>query len=746
MGLLEIFISNVFDIYPSQDFCNQFMIDKSLDVAKILNHDFLKLSLVYDQIWHALYKTYPTKRDFINFVNALKILPESSPTKFDKSLIEKILNTFFHAKIGLFKYLDTLTIFNTVQEHVANMTSNNKFIQDSLIKRWQHRFVSSKSIKSNNIFKIFIEMYTDYTPPNIYKYQINPILNTYNETVLFDKQDNKYLIEHEKIQYTIYKDNHMFMKFIDNIGIILDVQLPKHIVKALLNAIGTEKYINLINCEFSDIHDPYYCTHIDKIYIHMLPSVFSNYIYVSDKEYPEQKSLCINKTNAIYYLYNINCKNQENIEITKTYDRYVTNILDTDKIVNTSQIYKYSILDPITPIVQQYDILCGKKSYAAYKDDIEEIGYECTDDKNCNPRFIIDMYDEFTTEELIGYMANGSIPIVHKQFHSRLVKPYITGYHAVTSPVEILKTNEEIVTKNIKSNLKYFNILKDDLVFEHFWKTHMAQSCPRRTMNTKNGMLLYTNFVYQYFIKNIEKIVSIEDKTCRNQQYKVVLIDNRPNPLSIFSVLFTLSNLNVMWSCKVYTSYKAQQYYESKVGNIAEVVHYPELDIKKFHIDVYNSILKSSEFWKSTESSKTLIIQDDGILLKQGIERFMEFDYIGACWVDNVANEYIKNNITSELVGNGGFSLRNTDMMIKVCDTYIKEKNWLFYKNITQIPEDVYFVNGLKKLGNAKMPTFQDGMDFACEQVCNMKSIGLHKMWSYHMPEVTEKFFKYFLT
>jgi hypothetical protein len=244
-----------------------------------------------------------------------------------------------------------------------------------------------------------------------------------------------------------------------------------------------------------------------------------------------------------------------------------------------------------------------------------------------------------------------------------------------------------------------------------------------------------------YFFKRLENIIGLEDKNSRSQNYKVVLIDNRPNILSVISVLFTLANLNIMWSCQIYTSKDAMPYYEDLLGDLVEVIHYPELDVKKFHIDIYNNILKSTDFWKSIQSYKTLIIQDDGILLRPGIDKFMNFDYIGASWVDNVANEYIKSNISEELVGNGGFSLRTTDAMIKVCENFIKEKQWLFYKNLTQIPEDVYFIYGLKQLKVYNLPNYKLGMEFASEEISNHSSLGTHKIWAYHMGEVTQNFF-----
>jgi hypothetical protein len=407
-----------------------------------------------------------------------------------------------------------------------------------------------------------------------------------------------------------------------------------------------------------------------------------------------------------------------------------------DFSTSKARINKYFVLDPAPPLGARVQVLCGPTTYNLYKDDLEAAGYKTSNDQTCSPEYVIDLYQEL---DLSSYMANGAVPIAGKEYNMCIV-PFVTGLSCQGNPVEILKKIDPVVLNNMRAHIKTFTFLKDRSVYEYYIKKHLELSCPCRTINSRNGMLLYLNFVYLYFMRNLAKIVGLEDKASRDSQYKVVLLDNRANPLSVFSVLFTLSNLNVGWSCKVYTSASAIGYYEKFIGRVADVVHLPALDTPRFHIDIYNNILKSSDFWKSIKSIKTLIIQDDGVLLRQGIERFMEYDFVGASWVDNVANQYIKENITSDLVGNGGFSLRTNSHMIDICENFKKEKSWLFYKNITQIPEDVYFVYGLKRSPGVNMPSFQVGTEFASEEVCNMASIGVHKLWSYHIADVTQKF------
>ena len=741
MGLLNLFISNVFDIYPSDSFTNQFLSNKSLDVVKILNHNFLKLSLVYSLIWNHIYKTYPTKRDFINFVNIIKVLPETCTNIFDKAFVEKTLNTFMHAKMGMIKHLDTLHIYNTVQTYAVDLETP-KFVEEQLYKRWSYRFCMNEPIKvinPGNLLKTFCYVYNAYETPNIYEYQVNPITNNYNEVILFGEDDNTYLTEHEKIQYTMYKDNHMFMKWIDQIGVMFDTDMPKYVCEKWLDSMGTEKYINLINSSY--IHDPCYCYSRIKSLDHILPAVFSCFIYVSNTEYPNMKALSINRDYSIYYLYTDKpVKNIENLEIIKSYDRYIVNSIENFNSLAT-KISKYIILDPLSNHANTYDVLCGPKTYEMYSEEFIKAGYTCTKDLNCKPKYVVDFNKEL---DLLDYMANGSIPVTNTA--NLYVKHQITGYVS-TNPINTIKSYDTVIGDNIIKNLKYFEIIKSEILYKKLWKQHIELSCPVRTINSRNGMLLYFNFAYLYFIKKFDKIIGLEDKLSRKSLYKIVLLDNRPNPLSVLSVLFTLSNLNMMWSGKIYTSKSGLEYYEKTLGHLVEVVHLPALDVKKFHIDVYNDILKSKDFWESIESEKTLIIQDDGVLLRTGIEHFLEYDYIGASWVDNVANEYIKTHITEDLVGNGGFSLRTNSKMIEVCENFKKEKNWLFYKNITHIPEDVYFIYGLKHLKTpVNIPKYDKGTEFASEEVCHMGSLGVHKVWAYHMSDVTQKYFNILLS
>jgi hypothetical protein len=119
------------------------------------------------------------------------------------------------------------------------------------------------------------------------------------------------------------------------------------------------------------------------------------------------------------------------------------------------------------------------------------------------------------------------------------------------------------------------------------------------------------------------------------------------------------------------------------------------------------------------------------------INEYMAYSYVGAPWADVPENSYIKNNIHNELVGNGGFSLRDINSMITVCNKYCHEKNELFFNNINEIPEDVYFVKCLV-LNGSPIASRKEAQHFSIEQLVPTTNIGnvvgFHKFWMYHSP------------
>jgi hypothetical protein len=279
---------------------------------------------------------------------------------------------------------------------------------------------------------------------------------------------------------------------------------------------------------------------------------------------------------------------------------------------------------------------------------------------------------------------------------------------------------------------------------QEFWRYHTKYICPRMSNHAINNNLLYIDFVYRYYDKHKEAIEILRTSPPRTSKYIIMTVDNRENELTLLSLKFALLNTNG-WKMKVYTSSKASHYYTKELPH-ADVVCHPLLE-SKFDIDIYNDILEDHDTWKDLAAAGyeyALIVQDDGTIVRPGIEAFLEYDYVGAPWVDNPENAYIKAKVNTSLVGNGGMSLRNIKKMVEVCKTCEHSKHTLFYHNINRIPEDVFFVKHLVKAG-ANLPDAGTASKFSIEQIVNPQTIGYHKFWAYHPYQVVQNMFKTWL-
>jgi hypothetical protein len=202
------------------------------------------------------------------------------------------------------------------------------------------------------------------------------------------------------------------------------------------------------------------------------------------------------------------------------------------------------------------------------------------------------------------------------------------------------------------------------------------------------------------------------------------------------------------WRCIVITSNAQRAYYEAEP---IEVWTHPLLEEVGFDLNTYNDILQDPETWQKLMNAgvrKALIIQDDGMLLRPGVEKFMEYDYVGAPWADSPENEAIKEAFagSEKLMGNGGLSLRSVDAMLRVAKEHAGDKHHTFYHNINRIPEDVWFVKYLLADGYAVLPDVQKASHFSMEQVMNSKAIGFHKFWLYHPMDVVKDIFSGYLS
>lgn len=124
----------------------------------------------------------------------------------------------------------------------------------------------------------------------------------------------------------------------------------------------------------------------------------------------------------------------------------------------------------------------------------------------------------------------------------------------------------------------------------------------------------------------------------------------------------------------------------------------------------YSSMLATEAFWNQIPHEKILIFQHDSMLLRRGIDKFLEWDWIGG---PNAGSHY-----------NGGLSLRSKS---KILDVIKKHKHH-------GESEDVYFHHKMRSVG-ANVATEEAAREFCCEKYFRLGTLGHHGLHYFHPPE-----------
>lgn len=160
----------------------------------------------------------------------------------------------------------------------------------------------------------------------------------------------------------------------------------------------------------------------------------------------------------------------------------------------------------------------------------------------------------------------------------------------------------------------------------------------------------------------------------------------------------------------------------------AHMKHLPGWDLqvvrnKEIHSSHdYNNLLRSTAFWESFLSfERVLLFQHDTMILRPGIEEFMEWDYVGSPW--NAGADWAR---WDRAGGNGGLSLRNPVAMI---ETIQRGRPVMWTRN-----EDVFFTHRLSSCG-FKVAPFKVCVRFSCEAAFALGTFGYHNIYHFFSKE-----------
>lgn len=340
--------------------------------------------------------------------------------------------------------------------------------------------------------------------------------------------------------------------------------------------------------------------------------------------------------------------------------------------------------------------------------------------------------------------------------------PYLTNPYPNPHPVndgsdDLMNYREKSRDENNSFDFQPNSLLCDktyaDALTRDFLVMYLRSkvaSSPRDKHMT-NAICPARNYILKYMAQNSLSTWRFreneERKRKRDCENCILYIDNRPNIQGVNNIVITMSNLEEEnWNVVIMTSEKngVKEFYREHLGSHVEFIHSRLLESSKFNIEHYNTVMKDEKTWDALlllGYKKCLIIQDDSLLLRKGMEdMFLRYDYVGPPWRKGSGNEPLFDYVSSNFVGNGGISLRTIDMMSKICKTYRNEKNILFNGMLQVIPEDVYFSMTCRLMGCA-IPSYEEASLFAIEQVFNEKAFGIHKFWVYNKRDDVIRYF-----
>lgn len=145
-------------------------------------------------------------------------------------------------------------------------------------------------------------------------------------------------------------------------------------------------------------------------------------------------------------------------------------------------------------------------------------------------------------------------------------------------------------------------------------------------------------------------------------------------------------------------------------------------EVSSMSITEYNQLLTSPTFWQQFLGyQRVLVFQSDSMLLRSGIEEFLEMDYgfIGApIW--HTVNAY-----------NGGLSLRDPKLMYEICNTHTWEAT----------NEDMWYCKIISEKYPKKLPPKEVCTRFSVESIFALGSLGVHSPQSWLTKEECEQIF-----
>jgi hypothetical protein len=210
----------------------------------------------------------------------------------------------------------------------------------------------------------------------------------------------------------------------------------------------------------------------------------------------------------------------------------------------------------------------------------------------------------------------------------------------------------------------------------------------------------------------------------------LAIVETRILPHIEFNLRYSLHQLDGLakWSVKFFCAETNFEFVTNLCGQISPQIKVIKMPQAINCINDYNQLMLSVNYWEQLECIKTVILQEDSLIFRPGIEKYLQYDFIGAQWPSGICPLNF---------GNGGFGIRNVPKSIEILRNYSPEtvlvpdlvRNNMTTRNIIQPPEDIYFSHYFGTLPDICLPTYETAGSFSVESFDNSEAIGGHQFW-----------------
>lgn len=422
------------------------------------------------------------------------------------------------------------------------------------------------------------------------------------------------------------------------------------------------------------------------------------------------------------YYYGIFCSQSVEVQIAPHTEYTKSYILVADTLSRCCEAQKQTqslvYIVPRFPaqIQQKHNIQIGVHPHSKDDEQFKDKNIPCVSASESHTcQVYINLHNDEGVREC---MVNGGMVVTNSQ-----IDGLYDGYNCV---VGLSNTKWMKYNKVIAENARTGNFIHNKDVFRWMWHLLLTTPCPVKTNNNRNGFLLHARFLIIHCILYGKKSLSYAINKKERPKNSVLIVDNRRDVGTVLSAHVSICNLKPGWDITIFCSDNNETFMRQAFPNaIVKVIqNYPT---RSFFIEEYNRLVKSESFWNAVRADKILLVQNDGTLVRKGVEDHpcFSYKYVGAPWRHH---PYLSDATSGNLVGNGGLTIRDVQECKRVCKEYASERLHVYEMcPVMSEAEDVFFSKRMDSVCPNNL-----AKEFSMEQVQNESALGYHRFWAYH--------------